>query len=149
MNKIILFSFYLFFALVSFSQKAPKDLEKLIGTWKYSQGSGFEIWKQDGLDFFGRGMVLNKSNDTIYVEKQEIKYQGNFLYYTSISNSENAESEKTYISKGKKLVFYNTKNDLPLSITFKFKFWSKNKLLIKIKHTEKSKEVVLKLNRVE
>ena len=96
-------SFFITFILVlvftSFGQKASKDLQKLVGTWKYSQGSGYEIWTGKDTLYIGKGMVLTKANDTVFVERQVISVKGDLLHYTTASISDSKGSEKNYVSK--------------------------------------------------
>lgn len=130
----------------------PKNASKLIGTWVYEAGSGFEVWTKvdiNGASFLnGTAYRSSRFNDTLQLEDITIYKEENHFYYVSvIAQKDNTIIRKQFKSRKSKLLFYNPSRDLPYSIAYKFNCFNKNKLKIIIQHTPKSKATVLKLRR--
>ena len=78
---ILIFSF---FSLNTFAQFSGKT-KKLIGTWEYKSGNGFESWHLEGEFLIGGAYRINKLGDTSKVEDLKIRKVNKTLVYTICS----------------------------------------------------------------
>lgn len=148
--KLIAFS-CVFMAFSSFGQLKGKPLS-LVGTWKYNEGSGYEIWIMKGEELIGSGYRSTKIGDSVKVEDLTISIVNNNHIYTLRTKQQTVLGDSVvvhkFIGNKRKLYFENMDKEMPTSIQYKFGFFNKNKLQIIIRFGEKDKPKKLKLSRV-
>ncbi len=135
-NNLILFLAIIFLSCSAYGQLKGKA-KHLPGKWIYEQGSGYEVWQMNGNGLSGAGYRTNKVGDTVLVETLGIKEVNGQLFYTletGVSPYGNSPFYKKhqFISKRRKLDFVNIENTLPYEIEYKFGFFNKKKLVIRI-----------------
>ncbi|HIP32772.1 MAG TPA: hypothetical protein EYG86_08430 [Crocinitomicaceae bacterium] len=152
MLKLIGITFVLF-SLTSFGQLSNKSL-KLEGTWEFKKGSGFETWRIQGNKLVGFEYRINKTGDTLKVERMTIRQVGGNMIY-SVGEHLNEEDSTlhheniNFKGTSKNMNFINMDDNTPYSIEYKFGFFSKNRLKVKIKYGQAEKPVKLSLIRVK
>ena len=152
MTKVTL-SFFLILGCIftSFGQIKGKAL-RLVGTWKYSEGSGYETWVLKGDQLIGSGYRSTKVGDSIKVEDLSISLVNKNLIYTLKTNQPTNQGDSSvirqFVGNKRNLYFENTVNEIPESIAYKFGIFSKNKLRITIQLKPNQKLQKLKLKRV-
>lgn len=143
----LLFLFVTSFVNAQFSKKT----KKLIGTWQYKSGDGFEVWSLDNDVLLGKAFRVNKLGDTSKVEDIQIKKVNKSLVYTIKSKSHINDSliieSHNFIGTKKKMEFINIESNLPALIKYSFGCFNPNKLKISIQYGLKDEPVVLILNR--
>lgn len=147
----------LFFALIMMLSMAGNaqmkgQVNRLVGTWRYEGGSGYEVWKMNGDDLKGYGYRSSKFEDTILVEEINIRIVSKRLTYTlmtrQVTSAGTIINEHRFMSKNRKsLRFENMDNDNPRMVEYKLGAFNKNRLKILISFDGKPKPVVLKLRR--
>lgn len=149
--RIMISFVMLFLAFTSFGQIKGKALN-LVGTWKYNEGSGYEIWNLSGGELIGSGYRSTKIGDSVKVEDLKISLVNDNLIYTLITKQVLVEGDSSnvfrFIGNKRKLFFVNINNEMPVSIRYKFCFFNKNKLQIQIKYDDKDSSKKLKLTRL-
>lgn len=123
----------------------------LVGTWKYNEGSGYEIWIMKNDELIGSGYRSTKIGDSVKVEDLTISIVNNNHIYTLRTKQQTVLGDSVvvhkFIGNKRKLYFENMDKEMPTSIQYKFGFFSKNKLQIIIRFGEKDKPKKLKLTR--
>ena len=143
----------LFVSVSAYGQLTSKTY-KLEGTWAYKKGSGYETWSAHGNKLVGFEYRINKTGDTLKVERMTIRQVGENMMY-SIGEHESASDttihHKNMNFKGTatKMDFINITSNTPYSITYKFSFFSKNRLKVKIRYVQKGKPAKLSLIRMK
>ena len=126
--------------------------KNLVGTWQYESGGGFEVWKMEGDDLMGHGYRTSKSGDTVKVEDLKISRVNKNLVYTLLTrqNTETGIKVNNYkfVGNRNKLYFENVEDEIPASVKYTFGLFSKQKLKIVIKYSDKDKPLKLKLRKV-
>ena len=150
--KSIIVLFVLFVGFNSYSQ-LPSKVEKLAGEWRYKEGSGFEVWKQQDDMLHGYAYRINKVGDTSMVEDIVLKKINNSLVYALETYNRIGDSVVTannsFVGERRKMSFINILSETPYSISYSFGFLSRNKLKIKIRYVMGQDPVVLKLVRIK
>jgi hypothetical protein len=146
----------LLFIVAAFNTSAqlPSNVTKLVGVWKYKQGSGFESWKKQGDELVGHAYrINNKTGDTSRVEDMLLrKPQKTLLYTTSTYNfvmDSLRVNTQNFVGEKRKMKFFNMAEHSPHAIEYSFGFWNKNKLKINIYHGPFDKPLTLTLYRVK
>ena len=130
-NKLILSLSIIFFGLNLYAQ-LPNKLERLEGTWTYAKGSGTEEFYIYGDTLFGVASLKDKYGDKVPVEAISIKMvNGNLVYVSKKMEGDSITLQKSiFVSKGKKLKFYNTETQLTEAIKYRVGWFNRNKLII-------------------
>lgn len=135
----------------SFGQIKGKALH-LVGTWEYSEGSGFETWVLKGDQLIGSGYRSTKIGDSIKVEDLSISLVNKNMIYTLKTNQPTSQGDSSvvrqFVGNKRSLYFENIANDMPEFIQYKFGVFSKNKLRITIQFKSNQRVQKLKLKRV-
>jgi len=144
--RFVLISF-LFLSSFSFGQ-LPKSAENLIGEWKFKTGSGLEVWELVGDELKGKEIRINKLGDSIAVEKMTIRFVNDqFVYIIHEHKMENDSlmyhSDNHFVSKNRKMKFFNIDSNVPVSISYRLGFFNQRKVKIKIQYNPKGKPVKL------
>ena len=152
MTKILLSIFLILGSIsTSFGQIKGKALH-LVGTWKYSEGSGYETWVLKGDQLIGSGYRSTKVGDSVKVEDLTISMVNKNLIYTLKTNQPTSQGDSSiirqFIGNKSNLYFENIANEITESIMYKFGIFSKNKLRITIQFKSHQKLQKLKLRRV-
>lgn len=146
---ILIFSF---FTLNTVAQLSGKT-RKLIGTWEYKSGNGFETWTAEGEFLIGSAYRINKLGDTSKVEDLQIRKVNKTLVYTICSEELVGDTSviitHNFIGQKNKMKFSNIESNLPEMITYSFGFLNRNKLKIKILYGFKDTPVELHLYRIK
>lgn len=146
---ILIFSF---FSLNTFAQFSGKT-KKLIGTWEYKSGNGFESWHLEGEFLIGGAYRINKLGDTSKVEDLKIRKVNKTLVYTICSEDLLGDTsivlKNNFVGQKNKMKFSNIESNLPAMISYSFGFLNRNKLKIKIQYGIKDTPVELQLNRIK
>jgi hypothetical protein len=146
--------FLLCISIASFSLSAQvKGKSKhLVGTWKYNEGSGYEIWTFNGKELVGAGYRSSKVGDSIKVEDLKLAVVNKNLIYTVVTNQAmnegNVSVKHQFIGHKRKLYFVNMENELPISIRYAFGFFSKKRMKITIQLKEREDTKVLRLTKI-
>ena len=131
---ILIFSF---FSLNTFAQFSGKT-KKLIGTWEYKSGNGFESWHLEGEFLIGGAYRINKLGDTSKVEDLKIRKVNKTLVYTICSEDLLGDTsivlKHNFVGQKNKMKFSNIESNLPAMISYSFGFLNRNKLKIKIQY---------------
>ena len=148
-------SFFLLF-IISFNSygQLPNKVKKIVGTWEYKKGSGFEVWKEKENQLIGNEYRVNKIGDTLNVEEMTIKLINNNLVYTIVEHENLIDStvhhqQMIFLGGKRKMNFINMDANTPYSISYSFGFLRKNKLKIKIRYGQADKPVKLDLVRIK
>lgn len=152
MTKATLSIFLILFSIFnSFGQIKGKALH-LVGTWKYSGGSGYETWVLKGDQLIGSGYRSTKTGDSVKVEDLTISQVNKNLIYTLKTNQPTSQGDSSvvrqFVGNKRSLHFENIANEMPEFIQYKFGIFSKNKLRITIQFKSNQKLQKLKLSRV-
>lgn len=150
MKKIIFILPLLLLVSSNLYSQVPSKTEKLVGTWDYKEGSGYEIWKMSGDKLLGEAYRVNKkTQDTSKVEEMSIRKPAkNLLYSTetySVVNNQLVTREQNYIANGRKMKFFNLQNRPPYAVEYKFGWFSKKKMKVFIYHGPHDKPLKLTL----
>ena len=150
--KWILSFFLIVSHLHSFGQ-LPSKAMKLIGTWKYEGGSGYEVWTENSGTMHGVAYRINKIGDTSIVEVINLSKVNKQLVYSLQTKKIVGDSvvavKNVFIGGKRKLEFFNVEAGMPYSISYKTGFLNKNKLKIKIQRGSSDEPVVLILYRIK
>lgn len=150
MRQLYLIALFLFTSGITLA-KLPSNVKKLVGTWEYKEGSGFESWRLEGDVLVGEAFRINKLNDTIVAEQFKInKVDKNLVLHLDayqIVNDSLEIRERKFLGGKRKLKFTNIESESPISLHYKFGIFSKNKLKIFITILEGSKPQKLTLFR--
>lgn len=135
------------FLILSFglSAQMTNKMEKLIGKWNYKEGSGFETWTKSGDELIGQAYRINvKALDSTKVEDIRIsRINKNMVYTMETHKHENDTVTKQrfqFVANKKSFKFYNVNQGAPYRIEYKFGFFNRNKLIIKIQYVAKDKK---------
>ena len=135
----------------SFGQIKGKALH-LVGTWKYSEGSGYETWILKGDQLIGSGYRSTKIGDSVKVEDLTISLVNKNLIYTLKTNQPTSQGDsavtRQFVGNKRSLYFENIVNEMPEYIQYKLGIFSKNQLRITIQFKSNQKLQKLKLQRV-
>ena len=146
---ILIFSFFTLNAAAQFSGKT----KRLIGTWEYKSGNGFENWELDGDFLIGGAYRINKLGDTTKVEDLQIRKVNKTLVYTICSEEFVGDTSvvitHNFIGPKNKMKFTNIESNLPALISYSFGFLNRNKLKIRIQYGIKDTPVELMLYRLK
>lgn len=146
---ILIFSLFTLNSVAQFSGKT----KKLIGTWEYKSGNGFESWHLEGEFLIGGDYRINKLGDTSKVEGLQIRKVNKTLVYTICSEELIGDTSvvltHNFIGQKNKMKFSNIESNLPLMISYSFGFLNRNKLKIKIQYGMKDTPVELQLFRIK
>jgi len=127
--------------------------KKLIGTWEYKSGIGFEKWELEEEFLVGGAYRINKLGDTTKVEDLQIRKVNKTLVYTICSelliNDTSIVITHNFIGQNKKMKFVNIESNLPAMISYSFGFLNRNKLKIKIQYSSKDTPVEIQLYRIK
>jgi hypothetical protein len=148
MVRILLFCTLLspFFGNAQIKGKA----HKLVGTWAYREGTGYEVWQFNGDKVEGIGYRNLKFGDTVKVEKMEIKVvNGVYTYSYKKVDDFDKDKETIFMSKGKNLSFLSVNAKTPTIMKYRFAFLSKNKINLKVTVGPKYNRYILTLYRVQ
>ena len=141
-----------FISVNGYAQFSNKT-QKLIGTWEYKSGIGFEEWHQENEFLIGGAYRVNKLGDTSKVEDLQIRKVNKSLVYTICSEEVIGDTSvammHNFVGYKNKMKFVNIESNLPLKIYYKFGFLNRNKLKIKIFNSVNEKPVELVLFRVK
>jgi hypothetical protein len=146
---------FLFFCCIIITARGQfsTKTKKIIGTWEYKSGNGFETWHVEGEYIIGEAYRINKLGDTTKVEDLQIRKVNKTLVYTICSeeliNDTSIVSMHNFIGAKNKMVFTNVESNLPAKISYYFGCFSRNKLKIKIQYSIKDTPVELLLFRVK
>lgn len=152
MTKVTLSIFLMLGSIfTSFGQIKGKALH-LVGTWEYSEGSGFETWVLKGDQLIGSGYRSTKIGDSIKVEDLTISQVNKNLIYTLKTNQPTSHGDSSvirqFVGNKRSLYFENIANEMPEFIHYSFGIFSKNKLRITIQFKSNQRLQKLKLRRV-
>lgn len=140
------------FSLNAIGQFSGKT-KKLIGTWEYKSGNGYEKWELDGEFLIGGAYRINKLGDTSRVENLQIRKVNKSMIYTICSEEMIADTSviitHNFIGQKNKMKFANIESNLPVMISYSFGFLNRNKLKIKILYGIKDTPVELQLFRIK
>ena len=141
-----------FVAINAFGQFSGKT-KKLVGTWEYKSGNGFEQWNLEGEFLIGGAYRINKLGDTTKVEDLQIRKVNKSLVYTICSEEFIEDSSvvitHNFVGTKNKMKFNNIESNLPAMISYSFGCFNRNKLKITILYGIKDTPVELVLNRVK
>ncbi len=136
---------------VNVSAQFSRKTRKLIGTWEYKSGNGYEKWEIDGEFLMGGAYRINKLGDTTKVEDLQIRKIHKTLVYTICSEEFIADTSviitHNFIGQKNKMKFANIESNLPAMISYSFGFLNRNKLKISILYGIKDTPVQLQLFR--
>jgi hypothetical protein len=139
-----------FVAINSFGQFSGKT-KKLVGTWEYKSGNGFEQWNLEGEFLIGGAFRINKLGDTTKVEDLQIRKVNKSLVYTIYSEEFFRDSSvvitHNFVGTKNKMKFDNIESNLPAMISYSFGGINRNKLKITILYGIKDTPVELVLYR--
>lgn len=146
----------LFIGLISGAAwgQLPSKAEKLVGTWKYKQKSGYEIWELDGGELRGTAYRVNpKTGDSSKIEDSWIRKTNRNLIYTMKTHSFLSDSVRTneydFVGGKRKMKFYNIDSSVPYMVSYSFGFLNRKKLFVKIYYEEGEKPLKLTLTKVQ
>ncbi len=144
--------FVLLFSISPSFGQIPQKVENLVGVWNYKTGAGLEIWTKVGGELKGEEIRVNKLGDSIVVEKMSIRFVNEQLIYMIEEHESKVDSlihydAKHFVSKNKKMNFINIDSGIPASITYRFGFFNKKKVKIKIEFSRNDKPVKLLMFR--
>lgn len=147
--------FLLLFVVFNVQAQLPNKVLRLEGVWKYTQGSGYEVWKvNDETEMSGVAYRVNpKTGDSTKAESLWIRKVNRNLVYSMETFSMKADSVFSvmydFIGGKRKMKFYNIDSKKPYMVAYSFGFLglSKKKLTIKVYYEEESKPLKLKLIR--
>lgn len=150
-NKIILSLLFVCFTMFAFGQLKGKS-KRLLGTWVYEQGSGYEVWNLENGNLVGAGYRTNKLGDSVRVETLNITFANKYLYYTLETGQYTyarftTTSKRQFISNKRKLDFISTENMTPYRMKYSFGFFNKKKMIISIYLHESEKKTKLILRK--
>jgi len=141
---------FCFIAISAYCQ-IPNKTKKLIGTWEYKSGDGFEVWHLENDILSGAAFRVNKVGDTSKVEDLYIQKVNKTLVYTIKSkiyiNDSSILDSHSFVSTKNKMEFFNIESNLPAMIKYSFGFLNSNKLKISIQYGIKDEPIVLVLNK--
>lgn len=142
--KNVIVIVFVFFSAGLFAQMTRK-MEKLVGKWSYKEGSGYEMWSKNGDALSGQAYRINvKASDSIRAEDLRIaRVNKNMVYVMETYNYENDTITKRpfqFIGNNKSFKFYNVNEGSPYRIEYKFGFFNRNKLIIKIQYVSTDKK---------
>ncbi len=151
MKYSIIILLVLFASKNSYAQ-LPSKSKKLVGTWAYKEGSGFETWELNNEELVGSAYrINNKTKDTSKVEEMHVRRPNKKLLYITETYNIMSDSlitrKQNFVADGRKMKFFNLENQTPHSIEYKFGFFSKNKLKVKIHYGPYDKPITLILFR--
>lgn len=128
------------------AQLTEKTQKRLLGTWKYEGGSGFERWEKKGDQLLGKSYRTTKLGDTLLVENILVYAEQGKIYY----QLNDLASHANYLlqATGKKLDFYNEIGKMPFQMKYKFVWYNKNKLKIYIRTSKATQMNVLRLDKI-
>ena len=136
---------------INTSAQFSRKTRKLIGTWEYKSGNGYEKWEIDGEFLIGGAYRINKLGDTSKVEDLQIRKVHKTLVYTICSEEFIADTSviitHNFIGQKNKMKFANIESNLPAMISYSFGFLNRNKLKISILYGIKDTPVQLQLFR--
>lgn len=148
--------FLVFFALLSGTAwgQLPAKAEKLIGTWKYKQKSGYEVWVMDGDGLRGTAYRVNpKTGDSSKIEDSWIRKTNRNLIYTMRTHSFVGDSirinEYDFVGGKRKMKFYNIDSSIPFMVSYSFAFLNRKKLFVKVYYEEGEKPLKLTLTKAQ
>lgn len=152
MKQILLFLFLTLTVPMVAKAQLPSSAKKLVGVWKFRQGSGYETWELVNGTLIGRAYRVNpKVGDTTRVETIRMSRSNRLMSYVMETYNYAGDSvivtPHNFVSRNRKMRFYNIGLDTPYSIRYKFGFLNRNKLIIKIKPGPSDKPVRLVLTR--
>ena len=149
--KLILAGLTIFYIAISASAQLSSKTKKLVGTWEYKSGDGFEVWSLENDFLSGAAFRVNKVGDTSKVEDLQIRKVNKTLVYTINSKSFIEDSlvidSRNFVGTKNKTEFFNIESNLPVMIKYKFGFLNRNKIKISIQYGIKDESVVFVLNR--
>lgn len=149
--KLILTSFIFCFIAISAYCQFSNKTKKIIGTWEYKSGDGFEGWTLENDVLSGAAYRVNKIGDTSKVEDLKIQKINKTLVYTikskSFTNDSLIVDAHNFVGTKNKMEFFNIESNLPAMIKYSFGFLNRNKLKISIQYSIKDEPVELLLNR--
>ena len=123
----------LFVGVQNVYAQLPSKVEKLVGKWEYKRGSGTEEFKISGDTLVGTAALLDKYGVETPVEEMTIKMvNGNLIYSSTkiVHDTTLPLMRHVFVSKGKRLKFYNTEDDLIVAIKYKVRFWNPKKMVL-------------------
>ena len=132
----------------------PSKANKLIGVWKYKEGSGYEIWKSQGDVLIGEAYrVSTKTGDSSKVEDMVLsRVNSNLIYKMKTFNHLNDSVVTTthnFVGSKRKMTFVNIDAITPYSIRYRIGFFNKKKMKIHIHYSRNDKGLKLNLFKVE
>lgn len=139
--------FTVIFLLVSLglSAQLTNKMEKLAGKWKYKEGSGFEVWTINGNELSGQAYRINvKALDSVKVEDIRMARINKNMVYTMETYKYEKDTVLTqkfqFVGNRRSFKFYNVNQGAPYRIEYKFGFFNRNKLIIKIQYVATDKK---------
>lgn len=149
--KLVLASLVIFFVAIFANGQLSSKTKKLVGTWEYKSGDGFEVWSLENDFLSGAAFRVNKVGDTSKVEDLHIRKVNKTLIYTIKSKSFIEDSliieSRNFVATKNKMEFFNIESNLPVMIKYSFGFFNRNKIKISIQYGIKDEPVVFVLNR--
>lgn len=152
MKQFLLIVFLL--TCVQSNAQISSKMKKLVGTWEFKKGSGFETWEIENDKVIGYEYRVNKIGDTIKVEEMHIKQVGKNLVYSidahhNLSDSSVHHESLNFLGGKRKLTFVNMDSNTPYSISYSFGIFSKRRLKVKIHYGQNDKAAKLNLIRID
>ncbi|MCH2223903.1 MAG: hypothetical protein MK066_03970 [Crocinitomicaceae bacterium] len=145
-----------FFLIVfnSVFAQLPSKANKLVGVWKYKEGSGYEIWKSQGDVLIGEAYRVNKkTGDSSKVEDMVLsRVNANLIYKMETFNHLNDSvfvTTHNFVGGKRKLNFTNIDAITPYSIQYSLGLFNKNKMKIRIHYSRNDKGLKLILFKTE
>lgn len=144
----------LFFPLSGVFGQLPSKVERLVGTWRYKGGNGYEMWYVQDDQLIGRAYRINpKTKDSSHVEDSWIRRVNKHLVYTiqsyTYKNDSLVHTTIDFIGGKRQLDFENLHGRVPQRIRFSFGLFSRKRLTMKIWYEEKGEPVKLQLTKVD
>ncbi|NRA11493.1 MAG: hypothetical protein HRT57_06035 [Crocinitomicaceae bacterium] len=137
---------------MSFGQ-LPSNFKKLEGTWKYKEGSGYEVWGIQGNRLIGFTYRITKMGDTTKVEDMSLGKFNNTSVYSfttyNIVNDSLITKHHVLVGRKRKMIFTKMFQEVGYSIQYKFGFLNKNKLKVIVHNIISDRPVKFTLLRIK
>ena len=143
---------FIFNSGLSFGQ-LPSKFEKLEGTWRYKEGSGYEVWKKQDDKLVGYTYRITKLGDTSRVEDMVLAKFNNTTVYNhttyNVVNDSLITTEHQFVGSKRKMEFFKISESVPYSIEYKFGFFNRNKLKVLVRNTISDDPIKFTLHRIK
>ncbi len=135
------------------SAQLPKKLLRLEGEWHFKSANGYDIWKVQNDELVGESYRITRSGDSLLTDNMLIRKVNKQLIHIVESDRIISDSihhiSLTYIGGKRKPEFINVQSTTPYSVTYKFGFLNRNRLIILIKFGADNQESRLVMERLK